>query len=114
MSRHVSSQKILDGVEAEAFSAKIPFHVGRPLTFQASGLTSSGAGAAVVKIWVSNREEPSTESTDDWVEAGEMPLTLSDERSSDGMTIVAPWRWAMAELVSISGTDAAVDVEVGG
>lgn len=114
MSRHVSSHKMLDGADAEAFSEKIPFFLGQARTFQASGLTSSGAGAAVVKIWCSNREDPSTESTDDWVGAGEMTLTLSDERSSDGMTIIAPWRWAMAELVSISGTGAEVDVEVGG
>ena len=114
MPRHVSSDHLLEEAAAPAFSEKVPIFQGQARTFQASGLTTAGAGAAVVKIWVSNRVNPAVDSTNDWVEAGEMPLTLSTDRSSDGMSILAPWRWAMAELVSISGTGAKVDVEVGG
>ncbi len=70
-------------------------------TFQASGTTSAGSGAAVVSIQVSN-------DLSNWLTAGSISLTLGTTSTSDGFAITAPWAWVRAKLDSISGTDATV------
>ncbi len=72
-------------------------------TFQASGTTSAGSGAASVSIQVSNNNS-------DWLTAGTISLTLGTTSTSDGFAITAPWAWVRAKLDSISGTSASVTV----
>lgn len=80
---------------------------------QARGRTSGGAGAAVIKVWVSNWEDASEASNDfDWVLAGTITLTLSTDNATDGFAIAAAWKKVRAEVDSISGTGANVDVVI--
>lgn len=74
--------------------------------FQASGLTTSGAGAAVVTIEVSNDRIS-------WLTAGTISLTLGTTATSDGFTMTASWPFARAYVTSISGTGAEVSATVG-
>ena len=77
---------------------------GKPsMTFQASGATSAGAGAATVKIQVSNDGT-------NWVDLGTITLTLSSTSSSDGFAAFAAWAYVRANITAISGTNAAVTV----
>lgn len=82
-------------------------------SFHAVGETSAGAGAATVKIWVSNKPSP-TDGTDvDWLELGEISLTLGTTQTGDGFVAEGSWRHVRAEVESISGTNAEVSVWMG-
>ena len=75
-------------------------------TFQVNGATSSGTGAATVKIEVSNNGS-------DWLTLGTVSLTLGTTSTSDGFVSDAPWGYVRANVSAISGTDAAVTVKMG-
>lgn len=75
-------------------------------TFQAVGLTSAGAGSAVVNIQCSNDGV-------NWMTYGTITLTLGTTATSDGLVIAAPWGYFRASLGSISGTNAKVNVLFG-
>lgn len=97
---------ILSGATATgAGSAFGPFE-NDTATFQASGATSSGAGAATVKIQVSNDGT-------NWIDIGEISLTLATTASSDGFAAYAPWAYVRANITAISGTGASVTVTIG-
>lgn len=101
----ISSVKLLtDAVAPGAGDAHAPWAARR--TFQAVGSTSSGAGAADVRIEVSNDGV-------NYIEAGAITLTLSTSASSDGFASDAAWRYVRARVDSISGTGAAVTVWMG-
>lgn len=76
-------------------------------TIQATGRTQSGAGAATIKIQVSNDKLA-------WLDAATIDLTLSDSAyASDGFAMEATWRWVRANVTDISGTNAWVIVNMG-
>lgn len=72
-------------------------------TFQASGTTTSGAGAATIVIQVSNDNS-------NWITAGTITLTLGTSATTDGFALSANWKHVRANLTAISGTGAAVTV----
>ncbi len=74
-------------------------------TFHATGLTSSGAGACVATIYGSSAGTANT-----WVVLGTITLTLSATTAADGFASAASWKYTMAKLASVSGTDAACSV----
>lgn len=75
-------------------------------TLQASGLTTSGAGAAEIAVQVSNDNV-------NWLTLGTISLTLSTTESSDGFAFDAPWAFVRGNVTSISGTGAAVSLLMG-
>ena len=91
---------------ATATGAGLAYAMGGKRTFQASGLTTAGAGAATIKIQVSN-------DASNWLDLGTISLTLSSSSSSDGFAADAPWGYVRANLTAISGTNAAVTVRMG-
>ena len=102
--------KIIDAATATgAGSAFKPNQKNR--TFQATGTTSAGAGAATIKIQGSNVAAPSVDG--DWVDLGTITLTLATTKSGDGFTSDAPWLHIRGNVTAISGTDGSVDVYMG-
>lgn len=75
---------------------------------QILGKTSSGTGAASVAIQVSNVPVPSVDG--DWIDAGIATLTLGTTKTSEAVPILVPWKWLRANVNSISGTGASIDV----
>ncbi len=76
----------------------------RPLSaFQAFGTTTSGSGAATIKIQVSNNKI-------DWLDLGTITLTLGTTSTSDGFASDACWVWVRANVTALSGTGASVSV----
>ena len=76
-------------------------------TFQASGFTSSGAGAATIDIRVSN------DGSDYSTVLGTITLTLGTTVVSDGFGSILPWRYVKPHVTAISGTGASVTVTMG-
>jgi hypothetical protein len=77
-------------------------------TFQATGLTTAGAGAVSVAVQVSN----SNLSTD-WLTLGTISLVLGTTQTSDGITSNAAWEYVRGVVSSISGTGAVVNLWMG-
>ena len=75
-------------------------------TYQVSGKTTTGAGAAVVDIEVSNNGRV-------WLTLVTITLTLGTDEVTDGFASGAQWRFARANVTSISGTGASVTAEMG-
>jgi hypothetical protein len=75
-------------------------------TFQATGLTGSGAGSTSVDIEVSNDGVT-------YIVMGTISLTLSTTETTDGFASDATWRYVRANIKSISGTGASVTVTMG-
>jgi hypothetical protein len=78
---------------------------GSAATFQAYGSTSAGAGASAIAVQASNVATPGT---NDWLTIGTITLVLGTTSTSDGFAIDAPWRHIRGNVLSISGTNAAV------
>ena len=101
----VQSMPILSAATSTgAASSVIPWKANR--TFQGSGTTSSGAGAASILIQVSNDNS-------NWDLLGTITLTLGTASTSDSFTSISPYRYVRANVDSISGTGASVDVYMG-
>lgn len=79
---------------------------GHVTTFHGYGSTSSGSGAASIKIQVSNDGVS-------YIDMGTITLTLSTTVSADGFSAVVPWRYYRMNVSSISGTGAKVSVIMG-
>jgi hypothetical protein len=107
----ISSVRLLDAVIATGAGAlhTPAFHEKR--TFQATGQTTAGAGAATILVQVSSVGTPTADG--DWVTLGTITLTLSTTRSTDGITSDAPWRHVRGNVSAISGTNAAVTLWMG-
>jgi len=75
--------------------------------FQVKGSTTSGAGAASVVIEVSN--DPIWP----WITLATISLTLGTTETSDGVVMLAGWKWVRIRVASISGTGAKVSASVG-
>ncbi len=80
-------------------------------TFQATGATSAGAGAATIIVYGSNVS--STDVTD-WAVLCTITLTLSTTSSGDACVTNADYKYNQVRVSAISGTNAAVDVYVAG
>lgn len=76
-------------------------------TFQVTGKTTSGTGAASFTIQCSNDKV-------NWLTLGALSLTLGTAETSEGFTSDAPWGYFRARLDSISGTGASVNAYMGG
>lgn len=77
-----------------------------PYTYQATGVTSAGSGAATIIIEVSNVGGADT----NWITMGTIALTLGTAVTTDGFASNAPWKYVRARISSISGTNATVSV----
>lgn len=80
--------------------------IGHKATFQASGKTSSGVGAAVIVVEVSNNNQ-------NWEVASTITLPLGTTSASASDVMDAPWAYARGRVADISGTGAAVDLTMG-
>ncbi len=78
---------------------------GGKKTFQAYGTTTAGAGAATIKIQVSNDDSDAN-----WLDLGTITLTLATTVSNDGFASTAAWKYVKANVTVISGTGASVTV----
>jgi hypothetical protein len=76
-------------------------------TFQAKGSTTAGAGAATIVI------EATNDITWPWLTLGTLTLTLGTVATTDGLAVLASWKYVRARLSAISGTGAKVSVAVG-
>lgn len=81
-----------------------------PQTYQATGATGSGSGAATIKIQVSDVPTPTA---NDWLDLGTITLTLGVTSTTDGFTSSTSWRHVRANVTAISGTSASVYVYMG-
>jgi len=103
--RKVSTQTLLSAVIVTgAGDSYEPNSVNR--SFQLTGSTSAGAGAASVDIEVSNDGT-------NFIKIGTLSLILSTTLSQAGMLSNAPWRYVRGNVKAISGTDAAVTLTMG-
>ena len=75
-------------------------------TFQLTGSTSAGAGAAAVDVEVSNDGT-------NFVSIGRLSLILGTAITQALMLSKAPWRYVRGNVISISGTNAAVTLTMG-
>jgi hypothetical protein len=80
--------------------------LGSKKTFHAFGNTTAGAGAAAVKIQVSNDGT-------NWIDHDTLSLTLATTVSSDSFETDTAWAYVRANVDSISGTGAKVSVIMG-
>lgn len=112
---NVNSDPLIEAATATGYGSVRYFRAGdrAAKTFQAVGTTSAGAGAATIKVWVSNKPTPATATDVDWVLLGTLFLTLGTTQTEDHFNSTAPWRWVRAEVDSISGTDATVTCWMG-
>lgn len=73
------------------------------------GITSAGAGAATITIEVSNDNSK-------WIVAGTLTLTLATTvtttTNTAGVTFTAGYKYVRANVTAISGTNAAVTVDI--
>lgn len=76
------------------------------MTFQAKGSTSASTGAASIAVQVSNDGT-------NWLTLGTISLSLSTTETSDGFSSDAPWAFVRGNVLSISGTGAAVSLLMG-
>lgn len=76
-------------------------------TFQATGTTTSGAGAATVTVQVSNVPTPGA---NDWITIGTITLTLGTTSTTDGFVSIAAWENVRGNITAISGTGASVNL----
>lgn len=100
--RKIASQTMLS--EATSTDTSESFTLwGDSFSFQATGQTTAGAGAAQILIEVSNDDS-------NWMTLLTIDLTLSTSTTSDGCASLGVWKYHRARVASISGTGAAVSV----
>lgn len=104
MSSKINVTTIMNAVTSTgAGSAFQPWTVLK--TFQIHGLTSSGTGASVIDIEGSNDDS-------EYVVLATANLVLSTTRVNESFVSEGPWRYIRANIISISGTGAAVTVNM--
>ena len=101
---HVTSKELLTDVTTTGAGAA--FRSPSERSFQAHGLTTAGAGAATVKVQVSNDNS-------NWIDLGTISLTLSTTRSTDGFACIAAWAFVRGNVTALSGTGAKVSLIMG-
>lgn len=100
------SKTLASGVTATGAQASIDGREGIK-TFQASGATTAGAGAATIVI------QGSMNNTN-WDTLGTISLTLSTTSASDSFTSNDGYDYLRANVTDLSGTGASVTVLIGG
>lgn len=101
-----SGAVLLDTATGTGAGASVMNYATRA-TFHVSGKTWSGDGLAVVAIDVSNDDAL-------WLTAGAVTLPLVDSGlASEGFEMHAPWRFVRANVLTLSGTGAYVNVKMG-
>ena len=105
MAGQVSSVKLLNAATTTATGET---HAGWTWarTYQATGFTTAGSGAADVIIEVSNDNSL-------WITMATITLTLGTTATTDGFASAAAWRYVRARVSSISGTGAQVTAWMG-
>ena len=101
-----TSYQILTDVTTTATGSPIELGASDK-TVQAKGTTTAGAGAATIVIEVTNNTDWP------WITVGTISLTLGTAAVTDGFAISAGWKAMRARVSAISGTGAAVSVNVG-
>jgi hypothetical protein len=101
---HVTSKDIF--LDQTTTGASAGFRAPSERSFQAHGVTSSGSGAATVKVQVSNDNA-------NWIDLGTISLTLGTTRTTDGFASVASWCFVRGNVTAISGTGAKVSLVMG-
>lgn len=96
----IKSRKIMAAATSTGAQSSVEAF-SKDRTYQIYGTTSAGSGAAVVKIQGSNDDS-------NWLDLGQVSLTLSTTASNDGFASNTAWRYIRANVSSISGTNAAV------
>lgn len=91
---------------ATGAGSKIPTNGAKLMTFQITGATTEGAGAATVKIQVSNDGA-------NWLDLATLSLTLGTTATTDGVAMEATWQYVRGNCSAISGTGAAVTLTIG-
>lgn len=105
MSRPVSTVALLtDATATGAGTSHEPWNEKR--TFQGVGSTTSGSGAATIKVQASNDNA-------NWIDLGTITLTLGVTATTDGFTSDAPWRYIRGNVTAISGTGAKASLLMG-
>jgi hypothetical protein len=79
---------------------------GEAGTYHGYGTTSSGSGASVITVQVSNDNVS-------WINMGTITLTLGTTVTADGFCKVVPWKYVRGYVTSISGTGAKVSLIMG-
>ena len=103
----ISSVKILTAATVAITGERHSPFRDQKRAFQATGFTSSGAGAAAISIQGSLDGE-------NFIEIGTISLVLNGATViTDGFTTDSPWLYIRAKLNSISGTNAQVTVWLG-
>ena len=77
-------------------------------TFQAYGATTASTGSAVVVIQGSNINDANA-----FITLGTISLVLGTTITADGFSTTAPWKYVRANVTTISGTGASVNVLMG-
>ena len=104
----ISSVNILpDAITGSTTGARFSAGFSEKRTFQGTGVTSAGAGSATVIVEVSNDGT-------NWITMGTITLAFTTTLGTDGFTSDAPWRYLRARTTAIAGTDATVNVWMGG
>lgn len=96
------TKKILNAATATGTGPVVALGDDTGSTFQVWGSTSSGAGAALVDIDVSNDGV-------NFVYAGSITLTLGTTSVSDALPVTANYAFGRANVRSISGTGATLN-----
>lgn len=90
-----------DTGEGDAFQL-----VGDKRSFQASGKTTAGAGAAVIDVEVTN--DPAKP----WQKLASFSLVLGTSEVAEGFASDSVWKHVRGKVVSISGTGASVSLSM--
>lgn len=104
----MSTQNLITDAAATGAGQVFSLDDSTTATFSAFGNTTSGSGAAVVNIYVSNHPSNFIASP-----LGTISLTLGTSVTSDGFAMSGNWSYVKAEVMSISGTNAKVTVQMG-
>jgi hypothetical protein len=95
------------GVAAATVGATI-FKDSPYATFQMYGSTTANGGTAVATIQGSN-----IDNTNAFVTLGTITLTLGTTSVADGFTTTAPWKYVRANVTTLTGTGAVVQILMG-
>jgi formylmethanofuran dehydrogenase subunit A len=97
----IGVMELLTGATTTGASGSV---LGTPrATFSAYGTTTAGAGAATIKIQVSNDKLV-------WIDMATITLTLATTVSGDGFATADAWGYVRTNVTAISGTGASVTV----
>ncbi len=104
--RRAQTQAIVTGKTSTGVTSPAYQPWGAARTFQVQGETTNSTGAAEVEVQVSNDGT-------NYLILCTVTLSLTTTTSGDACSSIVPWRYVRADVNSISGTGANVDVYMG-